>query len=110
MVEDEGLLEEVAGLVEWPVVLMGTFDEDYLDIPDEVIRLTIRQNQKCFVVRGPKTGALTNRFLLTANIEAADGGKEIVAGNERVIAARLSDARFFWEQDLKVPLRSTPRS
>ena len=83
---------------------MGAFDSDYLDIPDEVIRLTIRQNQKCFVLRDPKTGALTNRFLLTANIEASDGGKEIVAGNERVIAARLSDARFFWEQDRKVPL------
>jgi glycyl-tRNA synthetase beta chain len=104
VVEDAGLLEEVAGIVEWPVVLMGAFDSDYLDIPDEVIRLTIRQNQKCFVLRDPKTGALTNRFLLTANIEASDGGKEIVAGNERVIAARLSDARFFWEQDRKVPL------
>ncbi len=104
VVEDEGLLDEVAGIVEWPVVLMGAFDGDYLDIPDEVIRLTIRQNQKCFVLRDPKTGALTNRFLLTANIEASDGGKEIVAGNERVIAARLSDARFFWEQDRKVPL------
>jgi len=104
VVEDAGLLDEVAGIVEWPVVLMGAFDRDYLDIPDEVIRLTIRQNQKCFVLRDPKTGALTNRFLLTANIEAADGGKEIVAGNERVIAARLSDARFFWEQDRKVPL------
>ncbi len=104
VVEDEGLLDEVAGIVEWPVVLMGAFDGDYLDIPDEVIRLTIRQNQKCFVLSDPKTGALTNRFLLTANIEATDGGKEIVAGNERVIAARLSDARFFWEQDRKVPL------
>jgi glycyl-tRNA synthetase beta chain len=104
VVEDAGLLEEVAGLVEWPVVLMGSFDEDFLDIPDEVIRLTIRQNQKCFVVRGPATGALTNRFILVANIVAEDGGKAIVAGNERVIAARLSDARFFWEQDLKVPL------
>ncbi len=104
VVEDAGLLEEVAGLVEWPVVLMGAFDEDFLDIPDEVIRLTIRQNQKCFVVRGPKTGALTNRFILVSNIEAADGGKAVVGGNERVIAARLSDARFFYEQDQKVPL------
>ncbi len=104
VVEDAGLLDEVAGIVEWPVVLMGAFDGDFLDIPDEVIRLTIRQNQKCFVLRDPKTGALTNRFLLTANIEASDGGKAIVAGNERVIAARLSDARFFWEQDRKVPL------
>ena len=70
VVEDAGLLEEVAGLVEWPVVLMGSFDEAFLEIPDEVIRLTIRQNQKCFVLADPKTGALTNRFLLTANIEA----------------------------------------
>ncbi len=104
VVEDQALLEEVAGLVEWPVVLMGTFEEKFLEIPDEVIRLTIRQNQKCFVVSDPKKGSLTNRFILTSNIEASDGGKEVVAGNERVIAARLSDARFFWEQDLKVPL------
>lgn len=103
-VADEGLLEEVAGLVEWPVVLMGRFDPAYLNIPPEVTRLTIRQNQKCFVLRDAKTGSLTNRFLLVSNIEAKDGGKEIVAGNERVIAARLSDARFFWEQDLKAPL------
>ncbi|MGQ7792230.1 glycine--tRNA ligase subunit beta [Faunimonas sp. B44] len=99
VVEDPGLLDEVAGLVEWPVVLMGRFDERFLAIPDEVIRLTIRANQKCFVLRDPATGALTNRFLLVANIEASDGGKAIAAGNERVIAARLSDARFFWEQD-----------
>ena len=156
VVEDKGLLEEVAGLVEWPVVLMGSFDEKFLEIPEEVVRLTIRQNQKCFVVRGAgaldpsrrpagapqgegvgggdtsatsaaggtplhsphpevraeraskdegsSSGRLANRFLLVSNIEASDGGKEIVAGNERVIAARLSDARFFWEQDLKVPL------
>jgi len=103
VVADEGLLEETAGLVEWPVVLMGSFDEAFLKIPPEVIRLTIRQNQKCFVLRDSK-GMLTNRFLLVANIEAKDGGKEIVAGNQKVIAARLSDARFFWEQDLKVPL------
>jgi glycyl-tRNA synthetase beta chain len=104
LVDDPGLLEEVAGLVEWPVVLMGRFDEDFMEIPDEVIRLTIRANQKCFVLRDPGTGRLTNRFVLTANIEATDGGREIVAGNERVIAARLSDARFFWEQDKAIPL------
>jgi glycyl-tRNA synthetase beta chain len=103
LVEDEGLLAEVAGLVEWPVVLMGAFDPDFLDIPPEVIRLTIRNNQKCFVLRRPD-GVLANRFLLVANIEASDGGREIVAGNERVIAARLADARFFWDQDRKVPL------
>src|SRR6201990_131360 len=104
LVEDQGLLDEVAGLVEWPVVLMGTFDAEFLSIPDEVIRTTIRNNQKCFVVRDPKTGKLANRFILTANIEATDGGKVIVAGNERVIRARLSDAKFFYETDLKTKL------
>jgi glycyl-tRNA synthetase beta chain len=101
LVEDEGLLNEVAGLVEWPVVLMGTFEEAFLAIPDEVIRATIRANQKCFVVRDPKTGRLANRFVLTANLEAADGGATIVAGNERVIRARLSDALYFFETDQK---------
>jgi glycyl-tRNA synthetase beta chain len=105
VVADPGLVEETAGLVEWPVVLMGSFDEDFLDIPDEVIRLTIRQNQKCFVLKN-SSDALTNRFLLVANIEASDGGKAVTAGNERVIAARLADARFFWEQDRKVPLEA----
>ncbi|QCK88250.1 glycine--tRNA ligase subunit beta [Phreatobacter aquaticus] len=101
LVEDEGLLNEVAGLVEWPVVLIGSFEEAFLAIPDEVIRATIRANQKCFVVRDPKTGRLANRFVLTANLEAADGGKAIVAGNERVIRARLSDALYFYETDQK---------
>ena len=101
LVEDEGLLNEVAGLVEWPVVLMGAFEESFLAIPDEVIRATIRANQKCFVVRDPKTGRLANRFVLTANLEASDGGKAIVAGNERVIRARLSDALYFWQTDQK---------
>ena len=105
LVDDPGLAEETAGLVEWPVVLMGAFDEDFLDIPDEVIRLTIRQNQKCFVLRDA-SGALTDRFILVANMEASDGGTAIVAGNERVIAARLADARFFWEQDRKIPLEA----
>jgi glycyl-tRNA synthetase beta chain len=104
LVEDQTLLDEVAGLVEWPVVLMGTFDHDYLAIPGEVIRATIRNNQKCFVVSDPKTGKLTNKFVITANIEASDGGKVIVAGNERVIRARLSDAKFFYETDLKTKL------
>ncbi len=106
LVEDPVLLDEVAGLVEWPVALMGSFDADYLSIPDEVIRATIRNNQKCFVVRDPKTGKLANRFILTANIEATDGGKVIVAGNERVIRARLSDAKFFYETDLKTKLEA----
>jgi glycyl-tRNA synthetase beta chain len=155
LVEDQVLLDEVAGLVEWPVVLMGSFDEEFLSIPGEVIRATIRNNQKCFVVRqsasplpagerstarvsataGEGAGtsraiepphpalradlspagrgedgvrgrgeALTNKFILTANIDASDGGKAIIAGNERVIRARLSDAKFFYESDLKTKL------
>src|SRR5215208_1241642 len=103
LVEDEGLLAEVAGLVEWPVVLMGSFDETFLAIPDEVIRATIRNNQKCFVVRGAR-GKLASKFILVSNMEASDGGKAIVAGNERVIRARLSDAQFFYETDLKTKL------
>ena len=104
LVEDQVLLDEVAGLVEWPVVLMGSFDQEFLSIPGEVIRATIRNNQKCFVVRDPRTEKLTNKFILTANIEASDGGKAITAGNERVIRARLSDAKFFYETDLKTKL------
>ena len=100
LVEDEGLLEEVSGLVEWPVVLMGEFEQEFLAIPPEVIRLTIRANQKCFVTR--PQGAqeeLFNRFILTANIEARDGGKEIAHGNGKVVRARLSDALYFWKTD-----------
>lgn len=104
LIEDQGLLDEVSGLVEWPVVLMGSFDESFLSIPGEVIRATIRNNQKCFVVNDPKTGKLANRFILVANIEASDGGAAIIAGNERVIRARLSDAKFFYETDLKTKL------
>ena len=104
LVEDPVLLDEVSGLVEWPVVLMGSFDPEYLKVPAEVIRATIRNNQKCFVVRDPKTGGLAPKFILTANIEATDGGKTIIAGNERVIRARLSDAKFFYETDLKTRL------
>jgi glycyl-tRNA synthetase beta chain len=136
LVEDEGLLEEVSGLVEWPVVLMGEFEESFLDIPAEIIRLTIRANQKCFVVRpltsplegedvakrqeggrsidgeppsvlpdiSPSRGEnsqsrLSNRFILTANIEASDGGAEIARGNGKVVRARLSDAVHFWKTD-----------
>src|SRR3954452_16392818 len=106
LVEDQVLLDEVAGLVEWPVVLMGSFEQEFLSIPPEVIRATIRNNQKCFVVSDPKTGKLTNKFILTANIEASDGGKAIIAGNERVIRARLSDAKFFYESDLKTKLEA----
>jgi glycyl-tRNA synthetase beta chain len=104
LVEDQALLDEVAGLVEWPVVMMGSFEKEFLSIPSEVIRATIRTNMKCFVVNDPNTGKLTNKFILTANIEAPDGGKTIVGGNERVIRARLSDAKFFYETDLKTKL------
>ncbi|MGB6535847.1 MAG: glycine--tRNA ligase subunit beta [Xanthobacteraceae bacterium] len=104
LVEDEGLIDEVTGLVEWPVVLMGSFDESFLQIPEEVIRATIRNNQKCFVLRDAAHAKLVNKFLIVANIEAEDGGKAIVAGNERVIRARLSDAKFFYETDLKAKL------
>jgi glycyl-tRNA synthetase beta chain len=104
IVADGGLLAEVAGLVEWPVVLMGSFDAGFLHIPEEVIRATIRNNQKCFVLRDAAHAKLVNKFILVSNMEAADGGKAIVAGNERVIRARLSDAKFFYESDLKTRL------
>ena len=104
LVEDQALLDEVAGLVEWPVVAMGSFEPEFLSIPSEVIRATIRNNMKCFVVSDPATGTLVNKFILTANIEASDGGNAIVAGNERVIRARLADAKFFYETDLKTRL------
>ena len=99
LVEDEALLEEVSGLVEWPQVLMGAFEEDYLAIPSEIIRLTIKTNQKCFVTRRPGEETLSNKFILVANIEAKDGGKEIVHGNGKVVRARLSDAKHFWTRD-----------
>jgi glycyl-tRNA synthetase beta chain len=104
LVEDEGLLQEVAGLVEYPVVLMGQFDTSYLAMPDEVIRAAIRMHQKCFVVRERDQGRLAPYFILVSNIKAKDGGKAIIAGNERVVAARLADARFFWTSDLQTPL------
>ncbi len=98
LVEDEGLLDEVSGLVEWPVVLMGEFEEDFLAIPDDIIRLTIKTNQKCFVLRRPGRG-LSNKFILVSNIEASDAGKEIAYGNGKVVRARLSDALYFWNTD-----------
>ena len=99
LVEDDGLLEEVSGLVEWPVVLMGEFEEAFLAIPPEVIRLTIRANQKCFVIRPASGEGLSNRFILTANIDPKDGGREIAHGNGKVVRARLSDALYFWKTD-----------
>jgi len=103
LVEDEGLVVENAGLTEWPVPLLGSFDPAFLDVPEEVIQLTARVNQKYFICRDKK-GALAPNFVCTANIDASDGGKAIVAGNEKVLAARLSDAKFFWELDQKTPL------
>jgi glycyl-tRNA synthetase beta chain len=104
LVEDETLLNEVGGLVEWPVVLIGEFNASFLDIPPEVIKTTIRVNQKCFVLKNLASGKLSNKFVLVANIEASDGGTLIAGGNARVVQARLSDAEFFWHTDLKVKL------
>lgn len=99
LVEDEGLLEEVSGLVEYPHVLMGAFEEDYLAIPGEIIRLTIKTNQKCFVTRKQGTDELSNRFILVSNISAKDDGREIIHGNGKVVRARLSDAAHFYKRD-----------
>jgi glycyl-tRNA synthetase beta chain len=103
VVPDEGLLAENAGLTEWPVPLLGDFDPAFLEVPREVIQLTMRTNQKYFACVDGE-GRLAPNFICTANISAADGGASIVAGNRKVLAARLSDAKFFWEQDLKIPL------
>ncbi len=104
LIEDKGLLDEVSGIAEWPVVLMGSFDQAFLGVPPEILQTSMRVNQKYFALRDPKTGKLANRFLVVANMAAADGGKEIVAGNERVLRARLADAKFFWDQDRKTKL------
>jgi glycyl-tRNA synthetase beta chain len=101
--DDPALLDEVTGLVEWPVVLMGAIDPAFLDLPPEVLTTSMRSNQKYFACLD-REGKLASRFLVVANMIADDGGSAIVAGNERVLRARLADARFFWEQDLKVPL------
>ena len=106
VIADQGLLEEAAGLVEWPVVMMGNFEEEFLQLPEEVVTTAIRSHQKCFCLRNTETGKLADRFLLISNLEAFDGGKTIVAGNERVIHARLSDAKFFYDTDLNAPLES----
>ena len=104
LVEDDALVAENAGLTEWPVVLMGSFDKEFLDVPGEVLTTSMKQHQKCFSVRDPKTKKLANKFILVSNLTATDGGQQIVSGNEKVIRARLSDAKFFWDQDLKKPL------
>lgn len=104
LIEDDALLAENAGLTEWPVVLMGTFDKAFLEVPAEVLTTSMKTHQKCFSLREARSKKLANKFLLVSNLVAKDGGAEIVSGNEKVIRARLSDAKFFWEQDLKHPL------
>ncbi|MGB1088440.1 MAG: glycine--tRNA ligase subunit beta, partial [Alphaproteobacteria bacterium] len=101
--EDPALIHEIAGLVEWPVVLTGAFEEEFLAVPAEVLVATMRKDQKYLALQDAD-GKLANKFLLTANLEAEDGGTHIIDGNQRVLRARLADARFFWEQDLKTPL------
>ena len=104
MIPDEGLLAEVAGLVEWPVILVGTIEDQFMDVPADILQTSMRTHQKYFSLRDPKTGKMANRFALVANMIADDGGKQIVAGNERVLRARLSDAKFFWDEDRKIKL------
>jgi glycyl-tRNA synthetase beta chain len=106
LIPDEGLLAEVAGLVEWPVIFVGTIEDQFMDVPAEILQTSMRTHQKYFALRDPKTGKMANRFALVANMVAEDGGKEIVAGNERVLRARLSDAKFFWDEDRKRTLES----
>jgi glycyl-tRNA synthetase beta chain len=104
LVEDEGLLDEVAGLAEWPTPVIGDMDPDFLDLPPEVIRTSMRVHQRYFAVRDPKSGFLAPHFVTVANIQATDGGETIAKGNAKVLSARLSDARFFWNEDLKTRL------
>jgi glycyl-tRNA synthetase beta chain len=104
LIEDEGLLEEVSGLTEWPIVLVGTIEDQFMDVPAEILQTSMRTHQKYFSLRDPKSGQLANRFAVVANMVTADGGKEIVTGNERVLRSRLFDAKFFWDQDRKTKL------
>jgi glycyl-tRNA synthetase beta chain len=106
LIEDEGLANEVMGLAEWPVVLIGSIDAQFMDVPPEILQTSMRTHQKYFALRDGETGKLARRFALVANMVTQDGGKEIVAGNERVLRARLSDAKFFWDQDRKRTLES----
>ena len=105
-IEDDGLMTEVAGLVEWPVVLVGNIDPDFMDVPEEALISAIKTHQKYPMFRDARTGALAPKFAVVANLEAADGGAAIRAGNERVLSARLADTKFFWDQDRKVSLES----
>lgn len=102
LVDDDGLLDEVSGLAEWPTPILGDMDPSFLDLPPEVIRLSMKVHQKYFAVRDPKTGGLAPHFVVVANVEAPDGGKALAGGNSRVLSARLNDARFFWDEDCKV--------
>ncbi len=104
LVADDALTHENAGLTEWPTVLIGRFEDEFLEVPAECLITSMRAHQKCFSLRDPATGKLANKFLAVTNLIAADGGDQIVAGNEKVIRARLADAKFFWDQDLKRPL------
>jgi len=106
MIPDEGLLAEVSGLAEWPVVYVGAIPDEFMELPPEILQTSMRTHQKYFSLRDPKTSKMANRFALVANMIAKDGGKEIVAGNERVLRARLSDAKFFWDEDRKHSLES----
>ncbi len=106
MIPDEALLDDVAGLAEYPVVLIGAIEDQFMDVPPEILQTSMRTHQKYFSLRDPKTGRMANRFALVANTVASDGGQQIVAGNERVLRARLSDAKFFWDQDRKRTLES----
>ncbi|MBV9570684.1 MAG: glycine--tRNA ligase subunit beta [Alphaproteobacteria bacterium] len=106
LVEDAGLLDEVVGLAEWPVVLIGSIEDEFMELPPEILQTSMRTHQKYFALKELRGDKLANRFALVANMIAEDGGKEIVAGNERVLRARLSDAKFFWGQDRKRTLES----
>ena len=104
LIEDQGLLEEVAGLNEWPTVLIGKIEDQFMDVPAEILQTSMRTHQKYFSLRDPKTGKFANRFAVVSNMVAEDGGKAIIAGNERVLRARLSDAKFFWDLDRQIKL------
>ena len=104
VIKDEKLLEEVSGLVEWPVALYAEFDKKFLDLPDEVLQTSMRSHQKYFSVAEKKTKKLTNKFILISNIQTSDKGSSVISGNQRVLSARLYDAKYFWDRDLAKPL------
>ena len=104
VVKDEKLLEEVSGLVEWPIALYAEFDKKFLNLPDEVLQTSMRSHQKYFSVAEKKTKNLTNKFILISNIQIPDGGNSVILGNQRVLSARLYDAKYFWDRDIDKPL------